>query len=567
MTHRVFVSGAAGFVGSHLCQRLIQAGCEVHAVIRREDDELARLGVRMWVGDLWDAPTLKAALSGVDIVIHCAGDPSFGNGPQYHRANVELTRHLIDAVRTTCPGLQRFVFVSTIGAMDRPPGDSGARPLTEDSPAAPTSDYGRSKLQAEQLVRESGVPFSIVRPTMVVGADMRMDSHFAVFARHALRGSLMSRLAWPGRFSVIHVDDLAAALWLTATHPEAQGKTFFCAGEPMSVAECFAQSAPQARRLPLAWATTLAAPLVRWLPFPLRAMLTPALTASDQRLRQLGWIPRHSAQSALAEVIQREAARVSPELDPGGQTVITGAASGLGHALVERLAPLRKNVLLIDKDSTGLQRLLDRYPHCRAVTADLTDDAQLQQLTAQGAWVDQPITELYACAGIGLRGRMQDLPFEAHQKMFKLNTLARLHLGQAAIRTMRRRQFGRVVFISSSSAFQPLPFMATYAATNSALLSLGEAWAYETRDQGIQMMTVCPGGMQTNFQKSGGVKEVEGEKLMPPSEVAEQILQGLRAQRTTLIVSTRSLAMSLLARILPRALSVRLWGTLMEKMR
>jgi short-subunit dehydrogenase len=96
---------------------------------------------------------------------------------------------------------------------------------------------------------------------------------------------------------------------------------------------------------------------------------------------------------------------------------------------------------------------------------------------------------------------------------------------------------------------------------------MGEAWAYEIADQGIHLMTVCPGGMKTNFQKSGGVKEIQGEKLMAPQAVAEEILKGLRGRRRTLIISPRSLAMSLLARALPRGASVQLWGRLMEKMR
>lgn len=81
------------------------------------------------------------------------------------------------------------------------------------------------------------------------------------------------------------------------------------------------------------------------------------------------------------------------------------------------------------------------------------------------------------------------------------------------------------------------------------------------------MMTVCPGGMQTNFQRSAGVREIEGERLMTPEEVADRIVSGLEKSRMTLIVSFRSLAMSMLARVLPRKISVRLWLRLMEKMR
>jgi short-subunit dehydrogenase len=109
--------------------------------------------------------------------------------------------------------------------------------------------------------------------------------------------------------------------------------------------------------------------------------------------------------------------------------------------------------------------------------------------------------------------------------------------------------------------------MATYAATNSALLSLGEAWAAELSGDSVQIMTVCPGGMKTNFQKSSGVKEIDGERLMTPESVVLKIMSGLRKRQSTLIVSFRSLAMSLLARCLPRSLTVKLWFRLMGKMR
>lgn len=88
-------------------------------------------------------------------------------------------------------------------------------------------------------------------------------------------------------------------------------------------------------------------------------------------------------------------------------------------------------------------------------------------------WNEREITELFACAGIGIKGRMQDISLEGHIRMFQVNVLARIALVSRVMPAMQRRHFGRVVLISSSSAFQPLPYMATYAATNSALLSLG----------------------------------------------------------------------------------------------
>lgn len=562
-----FVTGAAGFVGRHLCRRLIDSGVVIHALVRRHEPMLEQMGVKLWIGDLRNRDLLGAATAGATVVVHCAGDATFGNGPHYHAANVELTRHVIDAARQSQDKLQRFVYVSTIGAIDRSRQDDCHLPLNEDSPAFPVSDYGRSKLEAERVVSESGLPYAIVRPSMVVGDDMRFDSHFAVFARHAFANSPLAWIAWPGQFSVVHVDDLVHAIQILATHESAAGRVFFCAGETLAVNEFLELCSPRPFRIGLSWVKPVLRPVFARIPFSLKAMLFPVLVASDARLRALGWEPEHSLETALSGVIAREHSRLAPLMPPGGQTVITGAASGLGRALVSRLANRRDRLLLVDRDSVGLAELAAIYPNCATRVVDLAKSDEIDALLAAPEWSDCAIAELYACAGIGLRGRMQDIPTEGHLRMFQINVLARIALVSHVMAGMQRRHFGRVVLISSSSAFQPLPYMATYAATNSALLSLGEAWAEEVARQGVHVMTVCPGGMHTNFQRSAGVREIEGERLMTPEEVADQIIDGLGKSRMTLIVSFRSFAMSMLARLLPRKVSVRLWHRLMEKMR
>ncbi len=560
------VTGASGFVGRALCRRLIGGGARVHAVVRRCDRELEKTGVKLWLGDLWDEDVLPQALQGVEYVIHCAGDAVFGNGPQYLRSNVALTEHVVGWARKQ-PGLRRFVYVSTIGAIDRTRRDDCRQPLDETSAASPTSDYGRSKLEAEARVAAAGLSYAIIRPAMVVGEEMRRGSHFAVFARQAIRGGLFARLAWPGCFSVVHVDDLAEALRLVAVEPAAEGRIFFCAGEQISLAKFFELCRPGSRLVPLGWLEGIARQSAGMLPFSVKALLLPALTASDAQLRALGWIPSRSATAALSPVVARERARDNPDLSPGGQTVVTGAASGLGRALVERLAGRRERVLLVDRDAAALAEVASAQPNCQALVADLSTESGVQAVIRSAKWQQHPVTELYSCAGIGRRGRMQDVPAEDHRRMFQVNVLARVEMAQCAIAEMIPRQFGRVVLISSSSAFQPLPCMATYAATNSALLSIGEAWSVEVSGQGVDVMTVCPGGMQTNFQQSAGVRQIEGERLMSPADVADAILGGLRSHRMTLVVSARSHAMSWLARMLPRKITAQLWGRLMEKMR
>lgn len=371
-----FVTGAAGFVGWHLCHRLIGAGVIVHAVVRRQDPMLEQMGVKLWIGDLWDGELLGAAMEGATVVVHCAGDAAFGNGPQYRAANVELTRHVIDVARQFQQTLQRFVYVSTIGAIDRSRRDDCRQPLNEDSPAFPVSDYGKSKLEAESVVSESGLPYAIVRPAMVVGDDMRFDSHFAVFARHAFANSPLAWFAWTGQFSVVHVDDLARAIQVLATHEAASGRVFFCAGETLSVKDFLDWCRPRSFRIALSWLEPVLRAVFSWVPFSLKAMLFPVLVASDARLRALGWAPEHSLEDSLAGVIARERARLSPLMAPGGQTVITGAASGLGRALACRLATCRDRLLLIDRDPVGLAELAAAYPNCTVRIVDLAKEGK-----------------------------------------------------------------------------------------------------------------------------------------------------------------------------------------------
>ncbi len=562
-----FVTGAAGFVGRHVCQRLRGKNLEVRALVRRPDPWLTRLGVKVHVGDLNDCGTWASVLDGVSYVIHCAGDPTFGNGPQYFAANVDLTKNLLAALQENANSLLRLVFISTIGVVDRRRTDSCARPIDESSRLVPSSDYGRSKLEAEELVRASGFSFSVVRPAMVIGNDMRHNSHFAVFARHAINGSLFGRIRWPGRLSVVDVDDLAEAIILCATHPQADGETFLCGGEPVSIGEFFEFCRPNVLRVPLKWASGLARMFGVVIPFAIKILVLPALVANDSALRRLGWKPRPEWREAMAELVARERARLDPQADPGGQTVVTGAASGLGLALIELLADKRKQLLLIDKDADGLEDIRKRYQNCRVLEADLTDEAGLSAIAGSAQWQQYTITELFACAGVGIRGNVSDLPLSRQLDVFKVNLLARLGLAYEAIQGMMRHHLGRVVFISSSSAFQALPCMSVYSASNAGILFLGEGWAAEVEDRGVHILTVCPGGMQTAFQQTAGVKELAGEKLMAPHTVAKSILQALSSNKFSLIVSFRAVAMSLLARVLPRSVSVRLWKNLMTKMR
>ena len=172
MPHTVLLTGATGFVGSHVAEALIRRGDTVRTLARTGSDTafIDSLGVQVIRGDLTDADALKRAVEGCDVVVHCAakvGD--WGRVDEYREVNVEGLRNLFDAVLGK--PLHRFVHVSTLGvyAARHHHGTDETEPLPNDH----IDGYTQSKVEAERLAlqyhRKQKVPVTILRPGFVYG--------------------------------------------------------------------------------------------------------------------------------------------------------------------------------------------------------------------------------------------------------------------------------------------------------------------------------------------------------------------------------------------------------------
>jgi short-subunit dehydrogenase len=224
-------------------------------------------------------------------------------------------------------------------------------------------------------------------------------------------------------------------------------------------------------------------------------------------------------------------------------------------------------VVSIDHDAAGLEALRTECPGTTLVHADLaTEDGRT--LVAR-AIDDGPLAGIVNCAGIGARGDVRDIPQSTQSRVLAVNIEALMDASARAVRRMAQQgSGGTLVNIASSAALQPLPGMAAYAASKSFVLSYSEALAEEMAGSAVRVITVCPGGTDTGFQASSGVKRVEGERLMTATEVAARILAAIRRGRSaTVFVGGRTHAMALMARVLPRQMLVRLWGRMMGTMR
>jgi nucleoside-diphosphate-sugar epimerase len=191
---RLAVTGGTGFVGSHLIDVALAAGHHVCALTRREQPERQNLE---WVrGDLDDRAALHRLVSEADAIIHVAGVINAPHAAAFEHGNATGTLAML-AAATAC-GIRRFVHVSSLAARE-----------------PKLSLYGGSKARAEDLVRSSGLDWSIVRPPAVYGPG---DKETLELFRMAKLGVMV--MPPRGHLSLIHVDDLAGLL-LALAAPDA----------------------------------------------------------------------------------------------------------------------------------------------------------------------------------------------------------------------------------------------------------------------------------------------------------------------------------------------------------
>ena len=144
---KILVTGAAGFIGVRLVQRLLRDGHTVVALVRtpRGELKLPRPGLTVVRGDMTDRASLDRACAGCDVVVHLANATAIPDWNVARAINVEGTRALLEAAKRA--QVKRMVFTSTLSALREKRGP-----------------YGQTKLEAEVVVRQSGMPFVILRP-------------------------------------------------------------------------------------------------------------------------------------------------------------------------------------------------------------------------------------------------------------------------------------------------------------------------------------------------------------------------------------------------------------------
>jgi dihydroflavonol-4-reductase len=223
---RVLLTGANGFVGSHILDQLVARQIPVVVLLRRSSnrtfiaEQLSKVEVR--TGGIDEPASLDAALAEVTHVIHCAGATKALDADGFFAVNQQGTRNLVEASNRRRAQIQRFIHISSLAAAGPATSD---RPKSEREDPRPVSDYGRSKLAAEREVLDGcQCDWTIIRPPAVYGPR---DSEFLRLFK-AVKSHLLPRFGG-GRqqLTLVYVEDLAAAVISALTHPNASREIFF----------------------------------------------------------------------------------------------------------------------------------------------------------------------------------------------------------------------------------------------------------------------------------------------------------------------------------------------------
>ena len=238
------VTGASGFIGSHLTAELAARGHRVRAISRRPRPCSESNLITAARADYEDADALARALTDVDVVFHAAGATRGPTREALRAANERLTRRVLGALsRGANP--PRFVYLSSLAAAG--PATSPQSPLNEDDPPTPVEGYGLAKLGAERAVLEAAhIASTIVRPAAVYGAR---DRDFLELFRLARRGIALHAANRDHVISIVHVRDAVDAIIRAALEPTAVGRVYFVANdEPAQWGQLFRLGASAAGR-------------------------------------------------------------------------------------------------------------------------------------------------------------------------------------------------------------------------------------------------------------------------------------------------------------------------------
>lgn len=245
--------------------------------------------------------------------------------------------------------------------------------------------------------------------------------------------------------------------------------------------------------------------------------------------------------------------------------LITGASSGIGEAFARKLASLGRNVFLVARSEDKLISLCNELGRTKSIRAqylslDLSQPGAPEKLFAEIEKRGLTVDLLVNNAGFGAQDDFAEIDLSRQLNMVDLNIKALVDLTYRFLQPMRRRKQGAIINVASTAGFQPVPFMAIYAATKAFVLNFTEALWEENRLHGINVMALCPGVTETNFFAAAAMQHPTMRVAQSPEDVVETALRGLTRRKSLTISGWTNFFMVEAERFVPRSLILKLTG-------
>jgi short-subunit dehydrogenase len=243
----------------------------------------------------------------------------------------------------------------------------------------------------------------------------------------------------------------------------------------------------------------------------------------------------------------------------GKVVVVTGASMGIGEAIAKRFADDGASVVLLSRDVSRGEAARQRVGHAErtlALACDVRSREEIDRALAQALEKFGRVDVWVNNAGIGIRDFVAGMDISAGRELFETNFFGAVECLQAVVPVMRKTGGGTIINISSVAGQVPVPYMGAYSATKFALNAIGKAARLELKRGNVNVLTVCPGYVQTNFgthvitSKVGNVrpKSVRGISV---ERVARATYDGYRGRKREVIVPWTMIPMVKLYQLLP----------------
>ena len=249
-----------------------------------------------------------------------------------------------------------------------------------------------------------------------------------------------------------------------------------------------------------------------------------------------------------------------------GWALVTGASSGIGEAFARELAARERPVVVVARRRDRLERLageLGGPDRARPIDVDLAAVGGVPALTSRLRSEGLEIDLLVNNAGLGHNGAFGAQPEAALEAMLDVNVRALVTLTRALLPPMLARRQGGIVNVASMSSFQPVPYLAVYAATKAFVLSFSEALSVELAGTGVSVQALCPGNIPTEFQDVAGTRGAAYDRQTPPTSAAAVARASLDRLASPIVIPALRDRWTVAAlRAAPRALVRRVAGNL-----